>query len=63
MGENDEWKKTKPEMTFLSKEEVKELFNGFEIIQFNEIEKDGLTGIGKKKHWHIIEVIARKNKV
>ena len=47
-------------MTFLSKEEVKELFNDFEIIQFNEIEKDGLTGIGKKKHWHITEVIGRK---
>lgn len=52
--------KTKTEMTFLSKEEVKELFNDFEIIQFNEIEKDGLTGMGKKKHWHIIEVIGRK---
>lgn len=41
-------------------QEVKELFNDFEIIQFNEIEKDGLTGMGKKKHWHIIEVIGRK---
>ena len=50
-------------MTFLSKEEVKELFKDFEIIQFNEIEKDGLTGMGKKKHWNIIEVVARKNKV
>lgn len=50
-------------MTFLSKEEVGELFKDFEIIQFNEIEKDGLTGMGKKKHWNIIEVVARKNKV
>jgi len=25
-----------------------------------EIEKDGLTGIGKMKHWHIYDVIAKK---
>lgn len=59
-GENDEWKKTKKEMIFLSGEEVHELFNDFEIIQFKDIEKDGLTGMRKLKHWHIIEVVGRK---
>ena len=48
-------------MVFLSKEQVLELFkNSFDIIEFNEIEKNGKTGLGKMKHWHIFDVIARK---
>ena len=48
-------------MVFLSKEQVLELFtNSFEIIEFNEVEKDGKTGLGKIKHWHIYNVIAKK---
>lgn len=57
-GINDSWNKTKPEMVFLSKEQVIELFKDFEIIRFKEIEKDALTGLGKMKHWHIFDVIA-----
>ena len=57
---NDEWKSTKEEMTFLTKEQEIELFKDFEIIEFKEVEKDGATGIGKMKHWHIFNVIAKK---
>lgn len=28
--------------------------------KFYEIEKDGLTGLGNMKHWHIFNVIAKK---
>ena len=59
-GNNDEWKSTKEEMTFLTKEQVIELFKDFEIIEFKEIEKDDFTGLGKMKHWHIFNVIAKK---
>ena len=60
-GLNDSWAKIKKEMTFLSKEQTLDLFkNSFEIIYFNEIEKDGKTGLGKEKHWHIYNVIAKK---
>ena len=59
-GNNDEWKSTKEEMTFLTKEQVIELFKDFEIIEFKEVEKDGTTGLGKMKHWHIFNVIAKK---
>ena len=36
-----------------------------EVIEINkvlniEIEKDGLTGLGNMKHWHIFNVIAKK---
>lgn len=60
-GLNDSWAKLKEKMTFLSEEQVKELFKDkFEIIDFKEIEKDGKTGIGKMKHWHTYTVIAKK---
>ena len=39
------------------------LFKGFEIIDFEEIEKDGKTGLGKIKHWHTYNIIARKIKI
>lgn len=48
-------------MVFLSKEQVLKLFeNSFRIIEFNEVEKDGKTGVGKMKHWHIYNVMAKK---
>lgn len=59
-GDNDEWKSTKNEMTFLTKDQTIQLFRNFEIIEFREIEKDCFTGLGKMKHWHIFNVIAKK---
>jgi len=47
-------------MTFLTKEQVIDLFKKFEIIEFKEVEKDAITGLGKMKHWHIFNVIAKK---
>lgn len=59
----DSWVNIKEQMVFLSKEQVLELFkDSFEIIEFNEVEKDGKTGLGKTKHWHIYNIIARKNR-
>ena len=59
-GLNDYWCSIKEDMTFLSKEQFIDLFKDFEIIEFHENEKDGKTGFGKIKHWHIFDVIARK---
>ncbi len=59
-GKNDTWIETNSQMTFLDKKQVMELFKDFKIIRFKEIEKDGLTGLGKIKHWHIFDVIAKK---
>ena len=60
-GNKDEWKNTKEEMTFLTKGQVIELFKNFEIIEFKEEEKDDFTGLGKIKHWHVFNVIAKKD--
>lgn len=59
-GTNDGWNGIKKEMIFLSREQIIVLFNEFEIILFKETEKDALTGLGKMKHWHIFDVIAKK---
>lgn len=59
-GVNDSWRKVKQNMTFLTKEEVEQLFSDFSIMQWKEREEDGVTAIGEQKHWHIYEVIAKK---
>lgn len=59
-GVNDSWNEIRKEMVFLSKEQVIELFKDFEIIEFKEVEKDDFTGLGKMKHWHIFNIIAKK---
>ena len=48
-------------MVFLSTQQVLDLFIGkFEIIHFYEVEQDGETASGVKKHWHFYNIIARK---
>ncbi len=59
-GVNDSWNEIRKEMVFLAKEQVIELFKDFEIIEFKEVEKDDFTGLGKMKHWHIFNIIAKK---
>ena len=59
-GLNDSWKGTRESMTFLSKQQVLDLFKNFKIISFMELEEDGVTGLGNEKHWHIFGVTARK---
>ena len=59
-GLKDEWNIHENKGTFLSKEDVTELFKDFDILEFDEIEKDRSTALGKIKHWHTFEVIARK---
>ena len=44
----------------MEKEEVLKLFENFDIVSFNEVERDGKTGLGKIKHWHTFEIIAKK---
>lgn len=60
-GLKDSWADNKDKKIFLSKNEVLKLFeSSFEIIDFQEIEKDGETALNGVKHWHIYNIIARK---
>ena len=47
-------------MVFLDRQQVMALFEEFDIISFEETEKDMETGLGRVKHWHIFDVIAKK---
>ena len=60
-GNRDEWTESKRKITFLMCEEVRGLFaDEFDVVKFDEVEKDAITGMGKMKHWHVVNVIARK---
>lgn len=58
-GVHDGWI-TDDGMTFHTAKQVKKLFRGFEKELFLEKEWDGTTASGKKKHWHVYSVVAKK---
>lgn len=58
-GIEDSWN-GKKNMTFLSKDEVINIFKDFNIIEINEIKKKGITSLKAEKFWHFIDVIAIK---
>ncbi len=58
LGDRDEW--ISRGYTLQSADEVRELLVGFEILFWQEDERDGETAFGTPKHWHLFHVIARK---
>lgn len=58
LGPNDDWRERG--YTVLSEEQVRRLFERFDILYFEEEDKDGDTAVGIPKHWHLFHVIARK---
>lgn len=59
-GKNDEWNVEGTIKSFFTEQEVKSLFNDFEIIKFNHMEEDGKTAVGQNKHWDVYFVVAKK---
>lgn len=62
-GTKDEWNSDsnkKSDMIFFEVEEIKELFNGYEVLMLKEINRVGMTGLGYEKLWHVITVVAKK---
>jgi SAM-dependent methyltransferase len=49
-----------PGMTFHTADEARALFDGLEIVSWNEIDEDGMAYTGPK-HWHVFEVVARRS--
>lgn len=60
LGDKDGWG-YREEMSFFNKQEILELLKGFTIEYFEEKEYDGKTTQGNIKHWHVFNVIAKKN--
>lgn len=47
-------------MTFLTRAEVLDLFQDFDMVHFKEVEQEGQSGTGRQVHSHVFEIIARK---
>lgn len=61
-GPRDEWNVAGSEMTFATQAEVAALFRDWDVVDLEEIEEDGTTATGGKKHWDVIHVIARSRR-
>jgi len=58
-GKRDDWAGD-VDKTFHTNGQVRRLLSNFIVEFFQEREEDGRTGSGKKKHWHVFSVVARK---
>lgn len=58
-GERDSWSGD-PMKTFHTAAELQRRFAGFAIESLGEVEDDRPTALGEPKHWHVYEVVARR---
>ena len=58
-GDRDGWRGEKA-ITFMSRAEVERLLAGFAVELLEEEESDAATPYGKRKHWHLFHICARK---
>ena len=58
-GVNDSWA-FDPEKTFLTKEQILNLFKDFDLEYFEEVQKTGKSIDGKDKNWHVFHVVSKK---
>jgi SAM-dependent methyltransferase len=57
-GDHDDWAGSG--VVVLTPAEVRELLAPFEIEMLDELDEDGSTAVGTRKHWHLFHVVARK---
>lgn len=58
LGVNDDW--TERGYSVHTSEQVEDLMEPFEVLVQEEVERDGETALGTKKHWHVFHIVARK---
>jgi tellurite methyltransferase len=59
LGVNDDW--AERGYTVLTRDQVLDLFQRFELLYLEEAERDGETSLREPKHWHVFHVVARKS--
>jgi hypothetical protein len=42
------------------REQAESSFEEFDLERFDEVEEDSATALGEPKHWHVLNVIARR---
>jgi membrane dipeptidase len=57
-GEHDAWAGSG--IAVQSRAEVGELLRPFEVERLDEIDEEGSTVTGRRKHWHLFHIVARK---
>jgi tellurite methyltransferase len=57
LGQSDDWA---AKYTAHSREEITRMLEPFDVLHFEEVERDGETSHGLPKHWHVFHVVARK---
>lgn len=61
MGNKDSWAQGHHTPTHpMTRDQVQQLFDGFEILRFVERDETGMTALGRSKHWHTFSVVAIK---
>ncbi|MDE1875102.1 MAG: class I SAM-dependent methyltransferase [Patescibacteria group bacterium] len=58
-GWNDGWRRLSKPYAFHSRQEVKEMFDGFDV-SLQEAQFEGALSDNSRKHWHYFRVIAKK---
>jgi len=58
-GPRDEWAPA-ADMNFQTRAEVERLLDGWEVERLDELDEDGETATGRRKHWHLFHVVARR---
>ena len=58
LGVNDTW--VERGYNVHTKDDVHKLLGPFEILYEEEVDRDGETAVGTKKHWHVFHIVARK---
>jgi len=58
-GEKDEWSQM-PGVTFVTRDQIDELFRDFEIEYLREQHQEGQSVLTETKMWHLFEIVARK---
>ncbi len=60
-GDQDEWVSNSPEMTFLTEEQIKNLFKDNFEIEYIEVQKGLIpTSQSPNKNWHLVHIVAKK---
>ncbi len=58
-GPNDDW--ANGDLSILDRQSVENLFAGWELLHFEEIDRQGSTARDHTKHWHLFSVVARRH--
>lgn len=58
LGVNDDW--ADRGYTVHTADEVRKIFSDWDVLHWEEAERDGETSVGEPKHWHVFHVVARK---